>query len=327
MPRFESLVYSAGVPVVPGAGQLWQPWAKHWWVDANQGADGNSGKSPTKARATLDAIFDLAGTSGGLSSGDVIHMRGRFREQITTPAGLFDITMIGPSDITRHPDSHAALETYGGQKSVRWDAPASPTASTPLVKVQQQGWKFVNILFTGDEDDSVGCIQLYRDAASGDSERDASHAQIIGCRFQGGLYGIQDSGGCARVKIYNNEFLTFSVSDNDAITNVTGAGVGTVWGWEIIGNKFFANYSDIDLASTGTIIKFNDFYRVSLGVTNTIAIDMTGSTEEVVSKNWMHSDSALSSSINARFTDSASTTAYWGPNYYSDKEEYLEPAE
>lgn len=134
MSTFSDIVYSGGAPVVPGIGQLWQPWARHWWVDANQGADGNTGKSPTDARQTLDGIFDLAtGAQDGVRSGDVIHIRGRFREQITTPAGLFDITMIGPSDITRHPDSHAALETYGGSRSARWDAPASPTASTPLV--------------------------------------------------------------------------------------------------------------------------------------------------------------------------------------------------
>ena len=308
----------AGATIQPA--QVGSPWATHYFVDGNLGSDDYDGLSSEKPFLTMDAAFDVIG------SGDVIWARGNIREQLTTPAGVFGVTIVGIGEgVTRHPDAHTSNNGY--KDAFRWNAPATPTASTPLLKIQQQGWKLYNILFTGDEDDSVGCVQLYRDGASGDSERDASHAVISGCRFQAGLYGIQDSGGCARVKIYGNEFLLFSVSDNDAITNVTGAGVGTVWGWEIVGNKFHANYSDIDLACTGPSIVGNHFHRVSLGTTNTIALDMTGSTEELVSKNWMYSDSALAGSINARFTDSASTTAYWGPNYYSDKEEYAEPAE
>lgn len=319
--RFDA-VEIGGVPVNPTP--EFSPWANHWFVDGNQGNDGNPG---TKAlpKLTMSAVFEHA----QFRSNDVIHLRGNVREQLTSPAGIFGVTIIGPSPVTRHPDSFTGGYTNGGfEDAARWNAPASPTASTPLLKIQQQGWKIYNILFTGDENDGVGCIQLYRDAAAeGTLERDASHAIIQGCRFQAGLYGIQDSGGCARIKIHGNEFLLFSESDNDAIVNVTGAGVGTVWGWEIFGNTFHANHTDIDLASTGTKIVGNHFVRVSLGVTNTIAIDMTGSTEELVSKNWMYSASDLSSSINARFTDSAASTAYWGPNYYSDKEEYAEPAE
>lgn len=317
--RYPSGLESYGVPVLPRRRE--GVWGRHWFVDGNEGNDRNRGDRRDKPFLTMDRAFDH------LRSGDHIHARGLIQEQLTTPAGVFDVTVSGPSPVTRHPDAQTTVDAYGGRRSFRWAAPSSPTASTPLVKVQQQGWQFHNVLFTGDEDDSVGCIQLYRDAGSGNDERDASHTWIEGCRFQAGLYGIQDSGGCARVRIFGNEFLLFDQSDNDAITNVTGAGVGTVWGWMIWWNKFHANYSDIDLAASGPSIMFNEFHRVSLGVTNTIALDMTGSVEEAVSKNWMYSDSALAGSINARFTDSASTTAYWGPNYYSDKEEYAEPAE
>lgn len=308
---------SFGVPVLPDV--QFPVWAKHYWVDGTAGSDGNRGDSPDKPFATMEQAFDVC------RSGDVIHLRGQVREQLTTPAGLFDVTIIGPSPVTRHPDSHAALETYGGQRSARWNAPASPTASTPLLKIQQQGWRIFNVLFTGDENDSVGCIQLFRDGGSGDSERDASHAWIQGCRFATGLYGIQDSGGCARVRIYGNEFQQFTESDNDAIVNVTGAGIGTMWGWEIIGNRFFANYSDIDISATGPIIRDNDFMYISLGTTNTIAIDLTGAAEESVSRNFMYVASDEGSVVNARFV--ASTTPAWGPNFYTDVEEYGEPAE
>lgn len=320
-------VSSFGAPVVPYE-QWCNPFGRHFWVNggsgatsgqSNVGSDGNDGESPEQALLTIERCFEL------IRSGDTVHLMGNFKEQVSTPAGVFDVTVIGPSPVTRHPDAHAAKETNGGYWSCRWSAPASPTASTPLVKVRQQGWKFINILFTGDEDDSVGCVQLFRDGGSGDAEDDASHAQIVGCRFAGGLYGIQDSGGCARVKIIGNEFQQFTESDNDAIVSVTGAGIGTKWGWEIRGNVFQANYSDIDADLTGAIITDNFFLLNSLGTTNTIAIDLTGGAEELVARNFMFCASDEASVVNARFV--ATATGIWGPNYYSDKEEYGEPAE
>lgn len=320
-------VSSFGAPVVPYE-QYCNPWGRHFWVNggsgatsgqSNVGSDGNDGTSPEQSLLTMERAFEL------IRSGDTIHLMGNVKEQLSTPAGVFDVTVIGPSPVTRHPDAHAADTTNGGYWSARWGAPSSPTASTPLVKVRQQGWKFINILFTGDEDDSVGCVQLFRDGGSGDAEDDASHAQFYNCRFATGLYGIQDSGGCARVKIYGCEFMQFTESDNDAIINVTGAGIGTMWGWEIVGNKFHANHTDIDIAAAGPIIMHNHFVLNSLGTTNTIAIDLTGGSEELVAQNYMYCASDESSVVNARFV--ASSTPSWGPNYYTDKEEYGEPAE
>lgn len=297
-----------------GAQAPQSPWGRAWYVDGNQG--GGSGKSPESAFLTMEEAFAV------IRSGDAIYLRGNIREQLSTPAGVFDVHIIGPSPVTRHPDSHSDL---GGFSSARWNAPASPTASTPLLKIQQQGWRITNTLFTGDEDDSVGCVQLFRDGGSGDDERDASHSQITGCRFQGGLYGIQDSGGCARISIDDNEFMLFSESDNDAIINVTGAGIGTLWGWRIRGNDFHANHTDIDAALSGARITDNHFHHVSLGVTNTIAIDETGGAENLVARNFFYCASDEASVVNARFVKAASSI--WGPNYYSDKEEYGEPAE
>ena len=323
MTNFVEGVQSFGVPVLPFVGQV-NPYGQHWFVNGGSAAtgqsgvgnDGHDGKTPDTAFLTMDAAFDR------ISSGDTIHLMGRVREQLNTPSGVFDVTIIGPSPVTRHPDAHTS---NGGYSSARWDAPASPTASDPLLDIRQQGWRVLNVLFTGDEDDSVGCIRLFRDGGSGDDERDASHAWIQGCRFQSGLYGIQDSGGCARVKIIDNEFLLFWESDNDAIVNVVGAGIGTMWGWQILGNKFYGNYSDIDISATGPIIRDNDFMYISLGETNTIAIDLTGAAEESVSRNFMYVASNEASVVNARFV--ASSTPAWGPNFYTDVEEYGEPAE
>lgn len=311
----DGLSIYGGVPLLPSNNSR-TVFGKHWFVDGNLGSDNNKGDRRNRPLATFTKAFTL------ISSGDVIHFKGNVREQATTPAGVFDVTIIGSTEVTRHPDTHT---TNGGFSSCRWNAPATPTASTPLLKIQQQGWRVINVLFTGDEDDSVGCIQLYRDGGSDSDERDASHAEIVGCRFQAGLYGIQDSGGCARVKIRGCEFLLFSVSDNDAIVNVTGAGIGTLWGWEISDNVFHGNYSDIDAALTGARIIRNHFVLTSLGTTNTIAIDTTGGSRNLIAQNFMYSDSALASSINARFV--VGSADIYSDNHYSDKVEYAEPAE
>jgi hypothetical protein len=291
-------------------------YGSRWFVDGNRGDDDNNGRSADKPFLTMNAAFS------SIQSGDTIYVRGNIREQLTTPAGVFDVKVIGPSPVTRHPDAHTS---NGGYSSARWNAPASPTASTPLVKVQQQGWIFKDILFTGDENDGVGCIQLFRDGGAGDAERDGSHAQIIGCRFAGGLYGIQDSGGCARVFIYgDNEFQQFSESDNDAIVSVVGAGIGTLWGWKIKGNTFQANHTDIDAALTGAQIVGNHFVLTSLGVTNTVAIDTTGGSRNLIAQNYMYSASNAAG-INARFV--VGSNDIYSDNYYSDIAEYAEPAE
>lgn len=292
---------------------------KTYFVDGINGTDTNSGKTWAAAFLTMDAAFDV------LASGDRIFLKGRVREQLNTPAQIFDVGIYGVSHNTRHPDATPA----GGETvPARWDAPASPTASTPLLNIRQQGWFISNILFTGSSSDTVDCIQLYRDGGSGNAERDASHTVIQGCRFQGGRYGIVDSGGCARIRILDNEFMLFSTSGDRAITTVTGAGIGTGWGWQIERNDFHGNLTDIRISNAGPRIVDNHFHLNSLGVTNTVAIQNTNlgqGSEELVARNFMYCASNEASVVNARFV--ASATGIWGPNFYSDVEEYGEPAE
>lgn len=299
------------------------PLARHWYVDGTAGSDGGSGKSAKSPFKTMAKAFSL------IRSGDVIHLWGKITEQLQTPAGVFDVTVMGPRAITRHPDQHQAHAEFDGQRSARWSTPSSPTSATPLCQVRQQGWEFWNILWDGLTASNVDCLEFYRDAGSGDSERDGSHGRVIGCRFQGGRYGVCQRGGVARIRILQNEFLLFSTSGNCAIraSGISGdAGVGTSWGWVIDGNDFLGCLTDIyGRGLSGPRITNNHHHLNGLGVTNTVAIDMTSGSEELVARNFMYCDSAEAGVINARFT--ASSTGIWGPNHYSDKEEYGEPSE
>jgi hypothetical protein len=279
--NFPSGVSSFGIPVLPYSnlihvgstvdnGTTNIQGDTHWWVNGSTGSDGNDGMSPSTPKLTMDAVFDR------LNSGDIIHVNGNITEQLTTPAGIFDVTIIGEGNLPRNADAHTGDNGY---TSATWKYPSSPTASTPLLKIQQQGWRIVNMLFSGSLS-STPDVLLFRDGGAGDAERDASHAQIIGCRFDGGVTAIQDSGGCAFVQIQNNLFRGFT---GDAINNVTGAGIGTLLCWNITGNRFFGNESHIDLTLSAANIWGN-----TMGDFTTDSINLSGGVgNNVVTQNYL----------------------------------------
>jgi hypothetical protein len=192
-------------------------------VDTNNGSNDNDGLSwdaPFLTVAKLDTI---------LASGDVVYIRGKIREQWTTPAGVFDVTFIGMGNRPRHADS----TPDGGQTAANtWTTPLAAAAATPLVKVLQQGWRFVNILFAGPAD--AACIKLFRDAGAGDAERDASHAEILGCRFASGQDGIEQYGGLHNVKVEGCSFFDLT---GFALKN-GNVGIASPGAWEILNNRF-----------------------------------------------------------------------------------------
>ena len=225
-----------------------------WFVDTVNGNDRYSGKSWNKPFITMQKAFN------SLSSGDAIYFRGKVKEQLTTPVRIFDVAIYGASLRPRHIDG---TPKAGSQSTAMWtESTASP--ATPLCIVQQQGWRFVNILFAGPADAS--CIQLYRDAGSGDDERDGSHAEFHNCRFASGQDAIEQSGGCGHVGIYNC-FITSMTGY--AIKNTSGAGIGYPIRWELIGNRFLDNVNVLKMACIGWNVRNNSFMTTTTEVFDT----------------------------------------------------------
>jgi hypothetical protein len=219
------VVASGGSIVCEAGGQinLLAPRGDVYFVDANSGVDTNDGATWDTAFLTMSKAFT------SIASGDTIVFRGKIREQLTTPVQVFDVTVIGSGNRPRHADS----TPDGGQNATNtWTIPASGATTAPLCKVIQQGWRFENILFAGPTDSS--CIQLFRDAGSGDDERDASHAEIIGCRFASGQDGIDQYGGCYNVRV---EGCSFHDLTGYALKN-GNVGIASPGGWQILGNRF-----------------------------------------------------------------------------------------
>lgn len=236
---------------------LLNPFGRVFYVDGNQG-NSSSGRAPDKAFSTMTEAFNQ------LRSGDNIIFRGNIREELSTPAGVFDVTMIGGSNRPRHADQHT---TNGGYSAATWKPPASPTAATPLLIVRQQGWKFGNFLIDCPVD--AAGIKLSRDAAAGDSERDAGHASFYGMRFESGLIGIENAGGAGFVHIKDSRFTRMSGSGAAGI-KCTSTSVAVPLEWIIEDSHFHNNASHILSSMSYSTIRRNIFGRF----TATLSIDI-----------------------------------------------------
>ncbi|MCR4375914.1 MAG: right-handed parallel beta-helix repeat-containing protein [Acidobacteria bacterium] len=243
---------------VNGAGLAYKR-GQTWFVDPNDGSDTlNTGKTWTSPYATMSKAFSV------LSSGDTILFVGKVREQLTTPVQVFDVTIIGAGNRPRHADSTPA---GGEEAAATWTTPASGATTAPLCDVLQQGWKFVNTLFAGPSDHS--CVRLYRDGGAGDAERDASHAEFHGCRFASGQDGIEQSGGCYNVGIFDCSFHDLT---GYALKHTAGAGIANPYRWQIHRNRFHKNANFMGVWNTHNFeIHDNTILR-----TTTALIDLSG---------------------------------------------------
>ena len=294
---------------------------RFWFVDTVAGNNANNGRELDSPFLTMAAAF------AQLGSGDTVLFRGNVREQLTTPANVFDVNLIGLGNRPRHADA----TPFGGNLAANsWRAPASGVANTtPLLKIIQQGWRLQNILFDNGTT-SAASVQIYRDAGAGDLERCGGHAEILGCRFQGNASAGVAESGVELIETYNVliKNCIFSIFMNNAnstaIKTSAGAGVAATWRINIEDCTFHDNKNDIVCAMNNAEILRNRFHMVGAYITNVKAIDLTNGLRNLVAHNYMCSASDVAGT-NARFT--AGTGDIWGPNYYSDKEEYAEPAE
>lgn len=230
----------------------------HRYVDTVNGSNSYDGLSWDNAYLTMAQALSV------VESYDVIHFVGDVREELTATNLAFDVTIVGHGNNPRHPGWGTA------PGSATWRPPASPTATTPLLKVRAQGWRFINILFDCPVDSAA--LYLERNALSGTSEYDASHAQVWGCRFESGKYGIQNAGGCGFVSVQGCRFYRLTESGGAGII-CTSTAVAVPLNWQIgteVPNSFVHNASHILSSMSYSEIKNNTFGRF----TATLSIDI-----------------------------------------------------
>ncbi len=220
-----------------------------------QGSDSNSGLSPKSPLATIARALAL------VDNYDIIVISGVFREQVVAPTGVFDVTIIGAANRPRQATT-SGTATGGG---ATWLAPASPTALTPLLELNRQGWSIRNIMFAPTT--SSAAIHLTRSASV--DLIDASHTTIADCYFaQGGTgsIGIEDANGAGFVLVERCRF--FGMTGTAILSLATGAAVPLRW--QIRDCVFGENTNDIKMSLSYAVIERNQFLTAGSGATNKV---------------------------------------------------------
>jgi hypothetical protein len=218
-------------------------YGKSYYVDSNRPSSGD-GRSWTSAFLTMAEAFAV------VASGDKIYFVGNVREQLTTPTGAADVTIIGCGNRPRHADTHP---TNGELSGATWKLPVGGGTNNPLLKVRNPGWRFVNFLVAAHA--SNYAFLLERTADEDETEQDASHAEFLGVRFASGAGGINDTGGCFNVRV---EGCHFQALTDFCIKGVGNIGVGQL-AWELLGNHFNNFTNGVKIAGHECLIKGNFF--------------------------------------------------------------------
>ena len=221
------------------------PTGTTWYVDAYDGSDSASGLN------WANAFLTMGNALGSVASGDTIRFRGKVTEHLTTPVQVHDVTILGAATRPRHADAQPADPT-GRSHGASWQPPAS--ATTPLLKIIQQGWVVANILF--DAPAAGPCIQLSTTGGSGDDERSGGHATIVGNRFCNGETGIEDDGGTYHSLVAYNLFDTLTYGYNCIST---GSDIPTNNLYK--GNEFMNNTNHFTSSQRRSVLKGNTFMK------------------------------------------------------------------
>lgn len=226
-----------------------------WYVDATNGSDQNDGSAWTSAFATMGQAF------GVVQSFQRIEFVGKIREQLVAPLGVYGVEIVGAGAGAPRTDTGPA-----------WLAPVSPTATTPLLQLREQGWTLRNFLMTGPSDDA--CVKLSRRESA--TLPDASHACFYGMQFQGGFIHVEDDGGSFNVRVDGCTFMLAAGVGGGAIVS-TSTTVAAPYKWVITNSNFQTNVRHIIMPFNKAIIGMNGAGNTFTAATTT-CIDLTGGT-------------------------------------------------
>lgn len=219
------------------------------------------GGAPPNGFSTSGIFSNFTDLKPHLRSRDLIYLAGVLREQVVAPDDIYDVLVLGAANRPRQATS-GGVPTGGG---ATWMAPTSPVATTPLVELKHQGWRFENIAFNPVA--SSAAVRLTRSASV--DTIDASHAEFVNCYFLGGgsgQNGIEDNGGCGQVLV---DDCRFQLLTGTAILSLnTGAAVPL--GWIIQHSRFSQNTNDVKMSLSYAQILWNRFMTAGSGATNKV---------------------------------------------------------
>ena len=229
----------------------------HIFIDAHEGNDASDGGSWDSPLLTMGEAFKR------IKRHSVIHLFGKIQEEgLVTPHGCTGVTVIG---CKARPSGRISGE--GPKAGGAWWARKNDEAGVPLLRITQQGWRFLDLGFIVNR--SGGGLLFVRNLAAEDvTTPDAEagdHADIIGCRFYGPApFAIAQEGGVVGIRVEDCLLQQFGKPDQWAILG-KGNGVGWPLFWRITDNRFVANRGDINIDGLhDSVIMDNTFHRDSI---------------------------------------------------------------
>jgi hypothetical protein len=239
-----------------------------WFVAPQVGADTNTGKDWSNALASMTPLDSL------LDEYDVICLAGVLRQQWNCPSGLKEISVVGMANRARQATADSVPEGGGAT----WLAPSSPTATTPLVNVRGNGWRFYNIMF-GPHTDDAG-IKLN---AGGGLE--SGHCLIEECHFSGGLIGVEDAGGTGFLHILRSRFYGHTGANGGGIVCTSTANAVPLR-HHYRENLFAGNQSNILISLESSVVEFNRFGTTTAANINTAHNSGQGGNNHVIGNSF-----------------------------------------
>lgn len=282
------------------------------WVRPQYGNNASATGTYEKAFSTVAGALSSPLLKPGMSIG----LLGVTTEEVTAPI-VNDITIIGMGNWPRQATTSGAPNGGGAT----WLSPSG--GSGTLLTVQGQANTVKNIYFNNSATGATtACLKVL---TTGDppTSADAAHILVQNCIFTGGNFGVYVSGGTNFVNLDGNTFFNFTGSGDTAVANVTGAGVGTLWGWRVTNNYVYDCVNGIKVPTTQSFFIGNTFVYAGKVVTATTLLSLTGGTGNIIYNNKF----GLASNAGSVGTICAyGTTPSAGPNFYSDVTEYDQPS-
>jgi hypothetical protein len=167
-------------------------------------------------------------------------------------------------------------------------------------------------------------VSLYRGDGSGvDVGRDASHASFLNCKFTGANFGILNSGGASVVTVDGCDFFNFAGGTDSGIAYGTDTSVALPLNWTIRNCNFWNNVRHIISPFSSAAIYNNNFGFIGSSITTTIIYSATGGKNNAI---WNNKIQAASDAVGITAAVALGTADSYGPQFYTDKEEYATPA-
>jgi len=275
-----------GAPV--SGGRFTNPWTKHYFVDATDGATSNGGLRTDDALTTIQAAVTLA------TAGDVIYVRpqtyklgtgfNRYEEDVTVTLGgdggsgvvatNANISLIGVSQRGKPSDFLGVRWKKGSATHLTIDAPCFHVENIGFFS--EDATYAINLRCNGATRTQEGTtgFSIYNCAIKGDGKiyaNGGNEVQIVNCRFQtkydgtvGGIEMVGSSNAVQRPLIQGCEFIGGNANNMSAACIVGAA----PWQDAVIRDNFFNADSDTSIyisiaGSTSTGIISNNHFGVA----------------------------------------------------------------